>query len=441
MSASDARIPHARVIVVVASLVASAAILWLARSLTFYYDEWTFILSAPNWSATTYLQPHNEHPVMLTRAIYAVLLSTVGIRSYLPYMAVLLVLQAASVVLLFEVVRRRAGDLIALGSAALLMALGAGWENLLWAFQIQFVGSVACGLGMLLALQGEARRRNLVIAAVLLTASLMFSGVGLFFGVTAGVLLVATPGRRRDLAWFVPTAVALAAWYLAFGRGYAPSTPASLADVAALPLYVIWGLGAGVGGLIGVGGAMGLVILALAALAVAFSWTRGGRGPFRLGVMAGLVSFYAVTGLIRVQLGYQQSGASRYTYVGAVFWVLLLADSANSLAWRGAWRPALVGCLFLACLNNSVLLYKSAAARTIVMQRQVADLQALAAVRGDRCLDPNGAVDPLVMPPETSPALYYRAIDRYGDPSAGQPVVDQPDFDRGRANLLMPGCT
>ena len=102
------------------------------------------------------LQPHNEHPVILLHLIYGALLSTVGIRSYLPYMAVLLALHGANVLLLFEVVRRRAGDLVALAAAALLLVLGAGWENLLWAFQISFVGSLACGLGVLLALDGPS---------------------------------------------------------------------------------------------------------------------------------------------------------------------------------------------------------------------------------------------------------------------------------------------
>jgi hypothetical protein len=74
------------------------------------------------------------------------------------------------------------------------------------------------------------------------------------------------------------------------------------------------------------------------------------------------------------------------------------------------------------------------------MERQVSDLQALAAVRNNPCLNLNGAVDPLVMPVETDPALYYRAIDRYGDPSAGMPVADRADFDRARSNLLSSGC-
>jgi hypothetical protein len=440
VTVSEVRIPHARLIVVLVALALSGVILWLTRGYTFYFDEWTFILTAPDWTLATLLQPHNEHPVMLTRAVYAALLATVGLRSYLPYMAVVLALHVASVVLLFEVVRRRSGDLAAVAAGALLLVLGAGWEDLLWAFQMQFVGSVACGLGMLLALLGKPSRRNLIIAAALLAASLMFSGVGLFFGVAAAVQLAATPHRRRDLVWFVPVGVALAAWFAAFGRDAGPGTALSLGDVAALPLYVVWGLGTSVGGLIGLSGWAGMAVLVLAALTVAYAWRKGGYDPYALGIAAGVVSFYAVTGLIRVQLGYQQSSASRYTYVAAVFWLLLLAEAARRLPWRGTWRPALVACLFLACFNSGVLLFEFTAAKSIQMQRQVADLQALAAERGDPCLDPNGAVDPLVMPVETSPAVYYRAIDTYGDPSAGLAVVDRPDFDAARANLLIPGC-
>src|SRR5713226_3512047 len=154
MTVADFRIPRARLLVVAGTVIGVAAMLWLSRGFYFYFDEWDFILTAPDWSWTTYLQPHNEHPVMLPRLIYAVLLATVGLRSYLPYMAVLLALHAASVVLLFELARRRGGDLVGIAAAALLLVLGAGWENLLWAFQIAFVGSVACGLGALLALEG-----------------------------------------------------------------------------------------------------------------------------------------------------------------------------------------------------------------------------------------------------------------------------------------------
>ncbi len=424
------------------AVAAAAAILWLSRAYTFYFDEWDFILSAPDWSWTSYLQPHNEHPSMVFKLIYAALLNTVGLRSYWPYMAVLMALHGASAVLLFELVRRRAGDLFGLACAAMLLVLGAGWEDLLWAFQIGFVGSVACGLGMMLALQDPATARKLAAAVALLTVSLMFSSIGLFFGVVATTMLLLSPARRRDLLWFVPVAVGLAAWYLAFDRsGTSTVPPPGPANLLVLPAFVVWGLAGAAGGTVGVTGLPALVVLIAGAVAVGFAWWRVRPDAFALGVAAGLVAFYVVTGLNRAQLGYDQSASGRYVYIGAVFWLILLADAARLLPWRGTWRPALAALVFLACFNSPVLLLAYAAGKTAVMQREIADLQALAVERSDKCLNPSGAVDPLVMPYVTSPALYYRAVDRFGDPTDGLPITDRPDFDRARTNLTRSGCT
>jgi len=436
MTIAEVRIPHARLIVALVAVAGCAAILLLARGYTFYFDEWTFILSAPDWNASTYLQAHNGHPAMLSRLIYSALLSTVGLRAYWPYMVVLLALHAASVVFLFELVRRRAGDLIGLAFAAILLVLGAGWENLLWAFQMSFVGSVAFGLAMLLALDAPPSRRRMPLVVALLVGSLMFSGVGLVFGIAAAVTLAAKRDRRKELAWLVPVAIVFAAWFFAYGRSEATPSPSSTtANLVVLPLYILWGLGASAAGLIGEGGLFGPPLLVVAACAVGFAWWRGGIDPRALGVAAGLVAFYAVIGLSRAQLGYQQSGAGRYVYVGAVFWFLVLADTAARLPWRGTWRPAIAACIFLAFFSSGTLLFTFAVAKEVQMERQTADLQALAAERSDRCLNPAGVVDPLVMPSVTEPALYYRAIDRYGDPTAGVPVVDRADFEQAQTNL------
>ncbi len=453
MKAADVRVPYARLLVATAAVIASIAILWMARAFTFYFDEWTFILPADS-SWTAYLQPHNEHPAMLLRLVYAVLLNTFGMRTYVPYMAVLLALHATTVVLLFELVRRRAGDLIGIGAAVLLLVIGAAWENLLWAFQIGFVGSVACGLGALASLlrgeippdsRSEARggggARSGLAATLLLLGSLMFSGIGLFFLIAAAVWLALTPGRRQDLVWLAPVALALVAWYLAYGRSGAPPAQTSLAgNIESLPLYVAWGLGASVAGLIGEGGLFGPVLLLLALAALGFSWRRRGPDGFTVGIAVALLAFYLVLGLNRAQIGYQQSGSGRYVYEGAVFWLLLLADPARDLPWRGTWRPALVACVFLACFSSSVLLFTFSVGKSAQMQREAADLHALAAERGDPCLNPNAIVDPFVMPQVISPPAYYRAVDRYGDPAAGTSAVRGPDFERARANLLKPGC-
>lgn len=429
--------PRALPIIVAAALVVCAAILWLTRTFTFYFDEWTFITAAPDWTLASYFQPHNEHPSILFRLVYGALLNIVGLRSYLPYMALLVLAHAANVVLLFELVRRRSGDLVGMAAALLLLLLGAGWEDLLWAFQMAWLASVAFGLGALLALQNP---RRTALAAGLLAVSLGFSGIGIPFAVAATVQLVLARGRRRDLWWFVPVGVALAVWYVAFGRfGNHPNPQPTPGNVLVDPLYALWGLSQSLAGVIGEGGWIGAALLAAAVAALAWAWWRHGADAFAVGVAAGLVAFYLVTGLTRAQLGLQQGGASRYTYVGAVLWLVLLADAARSLPWRGTWRPALVAILFLAGFNSAVLLFEFTVAKTAQMERAVADLQALAAERGDPCLDRSGNADLLVMP-QVTPPLYYRAVDRYGDPVAGLAVRDRADFEAARANLRKAGC-
>jgi len=280
------------------------------------------------------------------------------------------------------------------------------------------------------------------LVAATLAGSLMFSGVGLVFAVAAAVRLVATGDRRQEVLWLVPVAFVFGAWYVAFGRSGGGTSPAfSAGNILVLPIYTLWGLGTSVAGLFGAGGLLGVPFLVLAAGVVGFAWWRGSLDPFALGVAAGLITFYVLTGLSRAQLGYEQAGSGRYIYEGAIFWLILLADAARGLPWRGTWRPAAIACLFLACFNSSVVLFTYATAKTAQMQRQVADLQALAAERSDPCLNSNGAVDLLVMPQLNAPALYYRAIDRYGDPAASLPVVDHADFEQARTNLQRTPCS
>lgn len=440
MTAGEQRVPRARAIVVAGALVSCAVILFLSRTYTFYFDEWTFIQTAPDWTLGTYFHPHNEHPSILFRVLYSLLLHSVGLRSYLPYATVLLAAHFANLLLLFELVRRRAGDVIGLAVVALLMLMGAAWDDLLWAFQMAWLISVAFGLGMLIALQGPSTPRRLATAAGLLTLSLAFSGIGLAFAVTAAAQLALTPSRRRDLLWLVPVGVLLLGWYLAFGRyGNHPNPQPTLANLWLDPQYAAWGLSQSAAAVIGEAGNIGIGILIAALVAVGWRWRHGADG-FSLAVAAGLVSFYLITGLSRAQLGIYQAGSSRYVYVGAVFWLILLADAARGLPWRGTWRPALAACVFLAAFNSAALLVSFAVARTVLMERQVADYYALAAMRSDPCLDPSSAVDVLVMPTEVQPALYYRAIDAFGDPIDGAPLIDHASYAAGMAHLRRPDC-
>lgn len=436
MTAGEVRVPHARLIAVVGAVVVCGALLWLARAYTFYFDEWSFITQAPDATFTWIFRPHNEHPAVLFRIVYAALLHTAGLKTYVPYMVVLLALHAANVLLMFELVRRRTGELVGVCAAALLLVLGAGWEDFLWAFQIAWLASTALGLAMLLALLD----RRFVVAAILLAASLAFSGIGVVFAIAAAVYLGLGRDRRQAL-WLIPVALLVLAWYVFFGyTGNHPNPPPTAANVFLLPAYVSWGVAQSAGGVIGIGGAAAWIVLAAAVAVTGWSWWRLRTDAFAVSIAVSLIGFYVVTGLTRAQLGWQQSGSSRYVYIGSALWIVLLADAARSVPWRGTWRPAALACVFLACFNSAALLVSFAVAKNVVMQRQVADYYALAAVRHDPCLDPSGAVDALVMPVETDPAAYYAAVDAFGDPVDGMPLLDHSSYEAGLRNLRRASC-
>ena len=88
-----------------------------------------------------------------------------GLSSHWPYEAVLLVAHISSALLLFTLIRRQSGDLAAFASALLLLVLGSGGTDIVSAFQIGFVGSVAFGLLSVLLLDRPSFRRGIARGA------------------------------------------------------------------------------------------------------------------------------------------------------------------------------------------------------------------------------------------------------------------------------------
>ena len=190
----------------------------LGRGLTFFYDEWDFI----NAAATTgywhnVLQPHNGHPSMVPFSVYWALLHTVGLRHYWPYQLLLVLLDVGCGWLLFVLLRRKVHPAAAAAACAVVMLLGSAWQDLLWPFQIGFLGSVAGGLSALLLLDRDTRRSD-AGACACLVVSVGCSGVGLPFLAGVGVELL---WRRRDWRrlWVPAFPLALfVVWYETIGR-------------------------------------------------------------------------------------------------------------------------------------------------------------------------------------------------------------------------------
>ena len=83
-----------------------------------------------------------------------------GMGSALPYRVVSTAMLLLGAWFLFVWIRRRVGDWPALLMTLPILFLGAAFEDLFWFSSITFLGSMACGLGMLVALDRRDKRRR-----------------------------------------------------------------------------------------------------------------------------------------------------------------------------------------------------------------------------------------------------------------------------------------
>lgn len=291
------------VVVAVGGLV---VLVWLGRDMTFYHDEFAFLLLRDlSWDGI--FGPHNEHLSATLVVLYRTLVGTVGTVSYWPYLGVTFALHVAVAGIVYVVVRRESNTAWALGAMAVMLMLGSGGDNILWAFQSGPVGAVAAGMAAVVI----APRRP-AVAAILLTIALATSGAGLAFLVGTGFhLLLARP---RAVAWLALPVGLYLGWYLLY------ATSAVSASLAGLPEYVLTGLAASAAGALG---STSLVVGEVALLLLAFGLGRARAvPPVVLAMLVAGVAFFILAGLVRARLGAEQATAPRYVYIVAPAFII-----------------------------------------------------------------------------------------------------------------------
>jgi hypothetical protein len=319
-----------RLVLAVFALLTLVAFVLLYRKgfgTTFYYDEWNFVMNRREWDVETFLRAHNEHLSLLPALVFKLLFVTVGLDSYGVYRATLLLLHVVCVALVYVLARERVAPPLALAVAAVVLFLGAAWNDLLVPFQISFLLSVASGLGLLIALERRDHAGTIAVA-VLLAVSLASSSVGIAFGAAAAAhVLVRTDRWSRLWAVAVP-AVLYLAWLLAYGDPTATSGGRSLTTLAkdnlpAAPGYVAtaaagaWGAVTG----LGVDWARPLALASFLVLAyVAVRWR--GLSLRLLALLAATAAYWGLAAVFRAHVNPPTD--SRYLYLGAIL-VLLIA--------------------------------------------------------------------------------------------------------------------
>ena len=339
LAGEDPRLPV--VLLGLVSLVAFVLVLVLGRNSTFFYDEWNFVLERSGHSAKVFLRPHNEHISVVPIFIYKVLFATAGLEHHWPYLAVLALMHIGVAVCVFVLASRRVGPWPALIIAVLLLFMGLAWQNIVWSFQIGFVGSVLGGVWAFVALDRRDARGDVLACVALVLATLSSSlGVPLAIGVAVELLV---GGRRRALWVAAVPIVIYVAWYLGYGVG----------DITAEGVFHAagWGVSAvaaSAGALFGLGSDWG-EILALAFLALLVWRTAVAPWSPRLaGLIVAGITFWALTGAARsVFEPPVPPDTSRYLTLGGVVLALATVELLAGLVVVPP-RMALVGAAIVA---------------------------------------------------------------------------------------------
>lgn len=352
--------------------VAGVILVWFNRNQWFFGDEWEFFVNRGFVDpALGLFTPHNEHWSTIPIVVYVALRDTVGIGSYLPYISVLIAVHLALTHLLWRAGRRAGVTLPILTVGTWVFALlGAGSENLLWAFQIGFVGSLAFGWGAALIVDhGDRFTRRDWWAIGLLVCSLMCSGIGI--PAVAMVVLLALARARHPvrplIVGGVPTAVFLV-WYLVVPQWDRPDwqTPAKEGALA-VGKFVVKAL-AGVlsGGLSGTTTGLSLIV-SLALLAAVAGWAVVAvignirNRPTAVRAAIAVAGLGAAAGFFLLSaFGRAQADQGRYVYVATAFALpgLLLALAALA---RPRWAQITVCVALCGVLVINVLTLRRSA--------------------------------------------------------------------------------
>jgi hypothetical protein len=398
--------------------ISGSAILALGSGMTFFSDDWAYVQVAARGEPDAWLHPHNEHWVALPVMTIAGLVNAIGIGSYVPYLGLLVALHVAVACLVFALVRASAGVPIATVAGTFVLWFGSGFENLFWASQVGFVGAVLFGLLAMLLTNGRADGRGAVMIALLLTAALMTSGIGIVMSIAIGLEWALTARWRRFLPVLLGPAAVYGIWFALAGAA-AVSTfrdPLSLEALADVPATVLHGMSIAFGGAVALPG-IGSAVFIASILGGILAARRGHLHPRAVAALVAIAALYAMVALVRAQLFEGIENYTRYTYVSSI--LAIVGSSALigpvHIPSRGRPRLAATGALIVwLIVGLTAEIQLLTAGREIFLAR--ADMtRALVTV----ALEPNppSGVDgsrSLVLVP--SPDALREIKRRYGDP-------------------------
>jgi hypothetical protein len=289
-------------------------LLYMGRGLSFYYDEWAFVVHDYGGGLHALLAAHGGNISVFPIAVYKILFHVVGLNHYAVYRLVLICLHLIAALMVFLLAARRLSRAAALLATALILFLDAAWEDLLWVFQIGYLLSIVGGLASWLMLERRDRRGDVVaMLSLILAAGSSSLGIPIMIGVACELAWQ----RHWRRAWIVAIPAALyLLWYLGYGENQITSQ--SLINAPGFAADLVAGA---YGGLIGRALEWGRPLAVLGTLLLLVRLLRPAPiTPRLVGLLATGIAFWIITALARSTISVPETG--RYMYLGAVVIVL-----------------------------------------------------------------------------------------------------------------------
>ncbi|MFT5202467.1 MAG: hypothetical protein ACI9C1_001856 [Candidatus Aldehydirespiratoraceae bacterium] len=299
-------------------------------------DEWSFIANRKLPSGAGLFGNHNGHWVTIPLVLYRVNYELFGLHSYVPYQ-ILVILSHLTIAGLMHMLMRRAGvrAWIATGLLVAFVFLGAGWGNILFAFQITLNGSVIAGLAQfVLADHKGAWSRRDTLGVSIAVLGLMTSAVMPALSVGVGAFVLLNRGWRVAAAHTVPPAVVFGLWWMAYG-GAEDSDPQPW-RIAQFAFHMIRQAFEGIGQST-IGGVILMLIAALGMWTAFAKWRESGNiRPLAIpvGLLTAAIAFASLTGFNRSGFGVDIAGTAgigRYMHVCAALLLPIIAIGAQKL--------------------------------------------------------------------------------------------------------------
>jgi hypothetical protein len=415
------------------TVLSAALLLTLRANIGFFLDDWGLVIYREG-SPTDWLLPHNEHIVVIPAALFKLSLTVFGMTAF-PLHLLGVAAFLISVWLLFFWLRPLIGEAASVLGCSVLLFLGAAAEDLIWAFQIGFFGSVAAGLAALLLLRKKSLRGD-VLACLLLVISLLFTTLAIPFAVGAATHLLFRDGLRPDWkAFFRRSWVFLipAALYIVWWAGWGHLAPNSLSlhNAIRVPLYVLSALGYAGASLTGPFPLREIVlnfIWALPGLLVAGAFAlllhRRRQVPVAFLVAAAMaLTFWVLSGLNYIPG--REFASSRYQYPSVIFLLMLLGGAFAGL------RPdrrilkwmATIAVLAIA-VNVTALIYTFNDRYKDYEERGLISLTAFDI--SSETVSPEARVGiSLDDVAQVDAEAYLTAVDKYGSPGLSEEEIDK----------------